>query len=106
MPSGAPLNLVLDTMDSRTLVGSWNPPSPEHQNGEILYYTVNLTLTAEGEMQVMNGELQMFNASSPSLFIASLHPDYTYSFSVAAVNSVGTGPSRTTTIKMPEAGEK
>lgn len=105
VPSEAPLNLIVNATDSTTLVGSWNPPSLEHQNGQILAYTVNLTLIAKGGVQVTNREVQMLRTPNTSLFVRSLHPFYTYSFTVAAVNSVGTGPSSTVTIMMPEAGE-
>lgn len=45
--------------------------------------------------------------SATSLSIASLHPDYTYTYVVAALTAVGSGPISTfRSIKMPEDGEK
>ena len=105
VPNGAPLNLMVIAAGSNTLVGSWEPPSPEHRNGEILRYTVTVTLTARGGAQVTNGEPRVLHTAHTNFTVGSLHPHYTYSYSVAAVNSEGTGPSTMVTVMMPEAGK-
>ena len=91
---------------SSSLVGSWDPPSLQHRNGEIVRYVVNVTLTARGGVQVANGELRTLFTTVTSLTVDSLHPHYTYSFSVAAENSVGVGPNAETLVMMPEAGKE
>ena len=106
MPSEVPLNLTVNALSGFMLECSWNPPSPQHWNGEILRYVVNVSLTARGETQVItNGELRTLSTAATNLTIGSLHPYYTYSFSVAAENSVGVGPVAMTTIMMPEEGK-
>ena len=45
--------------------------------------------------------------TATSLSVGSLHPDYTYSYIVAARTSVGIGPfSLPRSIKMPEDGKR
>ncbi len=97
---------MVSAVSGSTLVGSWDPPSPEHRNGEILRYVVNITLTARGGTQVTNGEQRTLYTATTNLTVGSLHPHYTYFYSVAAENSVGTGPSTMTPIMMPEAGKR
>ena len=92
------MNFVLQSLDASTLSLTWEPPSPEHRNGVILQYSVNVT-------HVETSSTQQSFTSSTSKVLTSLHPDYTYECSVAAETSVGRGPYRTQTIRMPEARE-
>ena len=77
---------------------SWNLPAPENQNGVITGYVVNLTA-------VGSGDISQYSSSSENITIGSLHPFTTYSFTVAAQTSVGTGPYTTnSTVMTPEDG--
>jgi hypothetical protein len=45
--------------------------------------------------------------ASTSLSIGTLHPDYTYTYSVSALTAVGMGPlSASRSIRLPEDGEE
>ena len=97
-PDAAPLNLVVSIVDATSASATWGAPRVENQNGEILSYLVNITHTTTGMVQT-------FSTATTDHAIATLHPDYSYFYSVAAVNSVGSGPFRIQVIRMPEAGE-
>lgn len=99
-PNEGPLNLLVTAVDAFTVSGSWDPPSLLHRNGPILRYAVNISLTRGGETFLY----QTTNTSHVSN--ATLHPDYSYHYSVAAENSVGRGPFTSGLVQMPEAGEK
>ena len=104
VPNAAPMNLMVSAVNGYTLSATWDPPSLQHRNGEIVHYVVNITVTARGDAQVTDGELQTLHTPAPNLTIESLHPYYTYFYSVAAESSVGVGPTAGTTITMPEEG--
>ena len=79
---------------------TWDPPPPEHQNGNITQYIINATVLQSNE------RLQFFSEST-SLVVDTLTPYRTYILFVAASTSVGTGPFTTTlvTIQTPQDGE-
>ena len=96
-PSGPPLNLATDIIDSRTINLTWYPPAVEHQNGIIQYYIINYT-------EVITGNKTQFTSISPWLFLNSLHPYYSYTFALSAV-TIAKGPfSPTYNITTPEDG--
>lgn len=97
-PDAAPLNLAVSVVNATSASATWGAPRVENQNGEILSYLVNITHTTTGAVQT-------FSTASTVHVTTRLHPDYSYFYSVAAVNSVGSGPFRTEVIRMPEAGE-
>lgn len=84
VPSGAPLNVRTDSVTSRSVRVSWEPPLADQQNGPILHYL--LVVLAQ-----QNRTTFTLNATSTSVTIPDLHPSYSYSIEVAAV-TVGTGP--------------
>ena len=63
----------------------WNPPSPEDQNGVIIRYRVNITVS---------GSMEMYQLSSvnSSITVLSLRPYTNYIFTIAAETAVGVGP--------------
>ena len=95
---------MVSAVNGFVLAASWDPPSPQHRNGGIVRYVINVTLTAREETQVTSGELRTLHTATTNLSVGSLHPHYTYSYSVAAENSAGVGPSARTSIIMPEEG--
>lgn len=89
-------------MDARTLLVSWDPPPVQSQNGIITEYVVRISAqeTAEQFQHTTTGSMS-------SLSIGVLHPDYTYSYTVAAGTGIGRGPfSIFHSIKMPEDGKQ
>lgn len=98
VPSDVPLNVIAVSLNATHAMLSWDPPLPEHQNGPIGRYHITTTSTASDE------ELQDTSAEN-WITIGSLHPFYTYKFSIAA-ETVEVGPFTTpVTLQMPEAGQ-
>ena len=97
-PTGPPLNVDATPVNSTSVTMSWNPPAAENQNGVITGYVINLTTVgSEG--------ISQNSSSSDNITIGSLHPFTTYTFTVAAQTSVGTGPYTTSsTVMTPEDG--
>ena len=86
-------------MHSLILTVSWS--TPQYTNGEILYYEVILTQTADSSNVVysMNvTELEVMQA-------VSVLPYTDYTVSVAASTSAGQGEKNTDIILSPQAGE-
>ena len=97
-PSGPPQDLNAFPLSSRSLNLFWNPPNYSERNGEIQFYTVNISALESGET---------FEATTTTmtLVLTSLRPYYTYSYIVAASTVVGQGPfSSAFMIRMPEDG--
>ena len=94
----APLNLVLRPSDGTALSVSWEPLSYEHTNGPDFQYSVNVS-------HMETSANYYTTTSTTSVDFTSLHPDYVYECSVAAVNRVGQGPHVTGTVRMLEARE-
>ena len=100
VPTASPRNFVTANISSRSAVLMWDPPPPEHQNGNITQYIINATVLQSNE------RLQFFSEST-SLVVDTLTPYTTYILFVAASTSVGTGPFTTSivTIQTPQDGE-
>ena len=77
-PSDSPQAVRRTAVTSTSVNLSWFPPSTEHHNGVIRNYTVMVVVQDTGEI---------FTRSTVQLSInfESLHPYYTYNFSVSAV---------------------
>ena len=99
VPTGSPQAVEVRPENPTTLTLSWQPPSPENQNGIIIHYRVNIT-----EMET--GRLLSSSAGDTSLRVSPLHPFYTYTCIVAAV-TVGLGPySAPVVVQTPEDGNQ
>ena len=83
-------------ISTTSLLLSWELPVPEHQNGIILQYHVNIrTLNTNSSENMV--------ARNTSITLSDLHPFYTYEMMVAAESSVGVGPySQIASRSMPE----
>lgn len=98
-PTSAPLTPMAVVRDSRTIVCSWSPPPAEHHNGIIVEYQVNIT-------EVNTGLVFIRVSTTTSLEITSLHPDYTYQWTVTAV-TVEAGPyTSVSNIRTPADGKE
>ena len=98
VPSGPPLNANVTAVDSGTAYLTWRPPSPEHVNGIIRLYSVRVE-------NMVTGDSSLLNTTAEFLTVSSLHPFYTYSFSVAGYTT-GVGVySEELIVILPEDGQ-
>lgn len=99
-PNGSPQNAAVAVLDSNTVECSWLPPLVEEVNGVVTGFIIRVTGQDSDEMI----ELQ---TNGTNLQIESLHPFYSYVFTVAAVTEAGTGPfSPVVHFQMPTAGNE
>ena len=84
-PAAAPRDLVSTTVLSTSITVGWNTVECIERNGVIDNYIVRFE--PEGRVQ-SNQTVDTTRTHS----VSGLSPSTRYSFSVAAVNSVGTGP--------------
>ena len=93
-PSMSPSNLTASVQDSTTIQLSWAVPVGRH-NGIIREYRLNIT-------EIETGRVFQQTSATTMLVVSSLHPDYTYEWTVTAF-TVGEGPysitSRVTTLE-------
>jgi len=81
------------------LIINWAPPPVTTQNGIVNGYTISVSTQETGESS------QYQTTGSLSLTLDNLHPDYTYTYTVAAATVLGSGPfSQLNSIRMPEDG--
>ena len=100
LDSVPPINIMAQYLSSRTLLLSWSPPPIEEQNGDIIGYGINITNIGNGN------DGYMYEVTTGTSHVFTLHPFYFYIYSIAAINSVGRGPfSSPSSIQMPEDGE-
>lgn len=86
-------------LDSRTISLSWDPPEAHETNGIIREYRVEI-------VELESGNIYHHVTPTTSITVSSLHPDYTYEWSVAAF-TVAEGPySDAENLTTPEDGEK
>ena len=88
VPDAPPSEVTGHALSSTIILLTWLEPPDRHQNGLILYYEVQVV---ENE----TGILWTFFAVDNNINIASLHPYYTYVWTVAAHTIVGVGPFST-----------
>ena len=84
-PSSPPQSPYGNAMGSTGISLFWNPPPADAQNGIIARYMISVTEVETGR------SFSLFSATT-SLNVTSLHPFYTYNFTIAAVTTVGDGP--------------
>ena len=86
VPSGPPLILrAVPSRDSAIL--SWDPPAEKDQNGVITGYLIKYQLNSDSSSQMTRTV-----GVVTQLSLDNLMTGVTYSFTVAAINSNGTGP--------------
>ena len=86
-------------LDSTRVYLSWDPPPPDEINGVIQGYRINITELDTGDMLQHTAEGEGTNTT-----IGSLHPHYTYNFTIAAFTLIGNGPTTYVVIRTAEAG--
>ena len=96
-PSDAPQSVAVRVLNPMSVLVSWQPPLPEHRNGIIVGYAVQMVgLHSEDNMEFpLTNETEMV--------VEGIHPFYACKFSVAAF-TVGLRPfSIAVTQKLPES---
>lgn len=93
-PSAEPTNVTAATVNSESIYLSWEPPPFSEQNGQIQHYIINVT-----ELDTGNSFIQI--ATGTEFTFYSLHPYYTYAFTIAAM-TVDIGPTSNIIIAMTE----
>ena len=89
VPSGPPLNLRAEpSRDSAIL--TWDPPAEKDQNGVITRYLIKYQLSSDSSSQMTRTVGAVTQLSLDNLMTGA-----TYNFTVAATNSIGTGPDAT-----------
>lgn len=98
VPSGAPEKLTVVALSSSTVQVSWDPPPRDKLNGPINGYVLSIVGVNSHE------EFEIDTNRSSNITFSSLHPFYTYSYTIAAVG-IGIGPySSAVLFQMPEDG--
>ena len=98
VPSAPPRNLSVISVNSTTMMLSWDPPPFDQINGYIRHYVITVT-----ELETIL-EFQE-EPTNTQVTLQSLHPYYTYTCRVAAVTT-GPGPyTGNVTIQLPEDGK-
>ncbi len=94
-PSSPPQNVSGSPVSSTSVRLSWDAPPLASRNGIITEYRVNVT-------EVDTGRVSILTSFTTSFVAQSLHPYYTYLFTVSA-HTVATGPYSTSVmIRTPE----
>ncbi len=83
VPSGSPVNLTTMSISSTSIALTWDPPLLHERNGVITNYTITLN---------SDGNVATFVTTDTMFTVANLHPFNSYTFSVSASTSVGSGP--------------
>ena len=99
-PTGPPLNLAVQSVNSISLTLLWEPPSLAHQNGAILNYTLTCIPPAESGIPPMTSVFTTAGARTRS----GLAPAALYSCSVFATNIYGNGPPATVSVMTEDGG--
>ena len=86
-PTAAPISFAGLVQSSSSIFLSWTEPPFEHQNGIIRDYHIVITETETANV-VYN---QSIGGTQPEVTVSSLHPNYNYVCTVAAI-TVGKGP--------------
>ena len=114
VPSGAPINVLVTVVSSRSVQLSWDPPVTGEQNGLLLRYHVIIMETQilyldNGTVDSPMGDNfnRTYNVSEGRMqLVDMLHPSYNYTVMIAATTESGIGPfSEPITVMTLEDGE-
>ncbi|XP_058880325.1 netrin receptor DCC-like isoform X2 [Acipenser ruthenus] len=87
VPSSPPQNISLEVVNSRSIKVSWMPPPSNMQNGFITGYKIRHRKTGR------RGEQETLEPNNLWYLFTGLEKGSQYSFQVAAMTVIGTGPS-------------
>lgn len=89
LPSAAPEKLTVKVVNLTTAVIEWQPPAPEHRNGNLLGY--NLHIQPQTNISSLHSNITV-NATVHTITLYNLTTGAVYSVRVLAFTSVGSGP--------------
>ena len=95
-PSGPPTNFRVRADSSRSLVLSWDPPLPHHQNGIVRMYTVSVVLNNSAQITTIPTTANTIRVT------ALIRPFRTYICSVVAATVAVGPPTQNVTVQTPE----
>ena len=95
-PSAPPQNLRQVAIAATSVTLNWQPPPEENWNGLIRLYYVFIT-------ELESGSSFILNSTTTNYRVESLHPFYTYTFSVAAMTVAPGSISDNITLQTLEA---
>ena len=99
VPTGAPESLSYFNVTSSTFTLTWNAPTFEEQNGDIIGYVVKVSRSDE------QSRPSTITVKTLSFIATYLSQDTRYEVSVAAMTQVGVGPfSAPTSIRTVKLG--
>lgn len=98
VPSSGPENVWGTSLSPYNIELHWDPPSTETQNGDIVFYHINITHISSRKVQVVEvpGNSSFYSRHD-------FHPYYTYICTVHAV-TIGAGPGTSVIITTKETG--
>ena len=99
-PTGPPLSLAVQSVNSTSLTLSWEPPSLAHQTGAILNYTLTCIPPAESGLPPL---ISMFTTAGAHT-LNGLTPATLYSCAVFATNIYGNGLPATVSAMTEDGG--
>ena len=99
-PTEVPRNVSVIVNSSHSIMLTWERPSPEQENGLLIRYHVIIIETqihyTDNGSEITGLQTYLnrtFNVSEGrSQLIGMLHPDYNYTFRIAAATGPGIGP--------------
>ena len=112
-PTEVPSNIQLVAESPYSIRLSWDPPSVEQQNGQLVHYHIfieesQLVYVSNRTVEVAGEDRNIiFNISeSRTQLINDLLPNHNYTVRIAAATSAGIGPFSTAiTVTTPEDGK-
>ena len=87
MPSAAPEKLSARVVNLTTATIEWQPPAPEHRNGNLLGYNLHIL----GNISSLHSNITV-NSTVTSITLYNLTTGAVYSVKVLAFTTVGAGP--------------
>ena len=95
-PSGPPTNFQVRADTSRSLILSWDPPLPHHQNGVVRMYTVTVALNNSAQITAIPTTENTIRVT------ALIGPFRTYVCSVVAETVAGGPATENVTVQTAE----
>ena len=90
-------NFALSSSTTTSITVAWNPPNAEDQNGVLTTYVLVYAGTELDQQERMVTLYTSASGFTTSYTAQNLEEDNSYSFSIIAYTSIGSGPSMTIT---------
>ena len=105
VPSSAPNNLTTSSINSTSILVSWDAPNMTHWNGILLSYTLYYYgQELDTSLRTVNIQIQGSNHSNQEYTIGELQEYTHYRVVVNSVTSIGSGSAANSTVRTLQAG--